>query len=102
MAGETKTTTNHEEIQQWAQSRGGRPARIHNSFGAPADGSVLQIDFLHEKYNDDVEEITWEDFFAMFDREHMVLVYQTETEGGKPSCFGRIVRQENVPQAVIE
>jgi hypothetical protein len=102
MSGEMKTTTNHDEIRQWAEGRGGRPARIHNTFGASPDASVLQIDFLHDKYDDDVEAISWDEFFALFDREDMVLVYQTETEGGKQSCFGRIVRRQNVPQAVIE
>ena len=102
MAGETKTTTNHDEIRRWAHDRGGRPSRIHNTFGSTLDSCVLQIDFLHDKYDDDVQEITWEEFFDLFDREHMVLVYQTETEGGNLSRFGRIVRQESVPQAVIE
>jgi hypothetical protein len=102
MQGETKTTTDHDEIRRWAEDRGGSPARIHNAFGAAPTACVLQIDFVHEKYNDDVEPIAWDEFFRLFDQENMVLVYQTETEGGKRSCFGRIVRRENVPQAVIE
>lgn len=102
MSGETKTTTNHEEIRQWAADRGGRPARIHNTFGSTQDSCVLQIDFLYDKYDDDVKEVTWDEFFELFDREQMVLVYQTETEGGKLSRFGRVVKKEGVPQAVIE
>jgi len=102
MAGETKTTRDHEEIRRWAEDRGGRPARLHHAFGAKPESCHLQIDFLQEKYNDDVEPIAWEAFFELFDREQMVLVYQTETEGGKKSCFARIVKQEGVAQALIE
>jgi len=102
MSGEIKTTTDHEEIQRWATERGGSPARIYNPFNSPGDTSELRIDFLHEKYNDDVREVSWEEFFDMFDRQRMVLVYQTETEGGKVSRFGRIVKPEGVEQALIE
>lgn len=102
MSGETKTTTDHEQIRTWAQERGGRPARVHNAFGSKREDCILQIDFLHDKYDDDVEELTWDAFFEMFDRENMVLVYQTETEGGRPSSFGRIVRQAGVAQALID
>ena len=28
MAGETKITTNHEEIRKWAEARGGKPATV--------------------------------------------------------------------------
>ena len=102
MSGEIKTTTDHEEVRRWAQDRGGSPACVHNPFNTAGETSELRIDFLHEKYNDDVREVTWEEFFALFDRQRMVLVYQTETEGGKVSRFGRIVRPDGVAQALIE
>jgi hypothetical protein len=52
--------------------------------------------------DDGVQEIGWDEFFAILDREGMVLVYQNQTESGKLSRFGRIVRREAVAQAVIE
>jgi hypothetical protein len=102
MNGDTKTTTDHNEIRRWAEDRGGRPVRVHGVFGKTGDATDLRIDFLFDKYDDDVEQISWEDFFAQLDREQMVLVYQTETEGGSTSRFARIVRKEDVQQAVIE
>jgi hypothetical protein len=102
MNGDTKTTTDHAQIRSWAEDRGGRPVRVHGVFGRQADASDLRIDFLFEKYNDDVEQISWEDFFTQFDREKLVLVYQSETEGGSMSRFARIVRRDEVAQAVIE
>ena len=102
MNGDTKTTTDHDEIRRWADERGGRPVRVPGVFGKVADATDLRIDFLFDKYDDDLEQITWEDFFAQFDRETMALVYQTETEGGAMSRFGRIVRRHEVSQAIIE
>lgn len=102
MSGEIKTTTDHDEVQRWAQERGGSPARVHNPFNNSGDGFELRIDFLREKYNDDVHPLSWEEFFDIFDRQRMVLVYQSETEGGKLSRFGRIVKPDGVAQALIE
>lgn len=102
MNSDTKTTTDHEQIQSWAEDRGGRPVRVHGVFGRQPDSTDLRIDFLFEKYNDDVEQISWEEFFTQFDREKLVLVYQSETEGGSMSRFARIVGRDEVAQAVIE
>jgi hypothetical protein len=102
MSGDTKSTTDHDLIRKWAEDRGGRPVRVLNVFGAQPDESHLRIDFLFDKYDDGVQQISWDEFFAIFDREGMALVYQTETESGILSRFGRIVRSNAVPQAIIE
>ena len=101
MNGETKVTTDRDEISRWAKERNGRPVSVSHDPLNP-NGSRIQIDFLYDKYDDNVCQISWEEFFDVFDREELALVYQTETEGGRLSRFGRIVRRENVAQAVIE
>jgi hypothetical protein len=101
MNGETKVTTDHEEIRHWAQERNGRPVSVKRDPLNP-NGSIIQIDFLYDKYDDNIHEISWNEFFDAFENDALALVYQTETEGGRLSRFGRIVRRENVPQAVIE
>lgn len=101
MNGESKVTTDHEEIRRWAEVRGGRPVSVKRDPLNPSR-SCLQIDFLFEKYNDDIHEISWEEFFDTFEREGLAMVYQTETEGGQTSRFARIVKRELIPQAVLE
>ena len=101
MSGETKVTTNHEEIRRWASDRGGRPVMLQHDLANPR-AAELQIDLLFHKYDDRKKEVSWDDFFARFEGDQLALVYQTETEGGKLSRFARIVRREAVPQAVIE
>lgn len=44
MASETRTTTDHEEIRQWVEAHGGRPASVHGTEGS-VDPGVLRIDF---------------------------------------------------------
>lgn len=44
MAGETKTTTNHDEIKQWVESRDGHPATV-KSTGDSEEPGLLRIDF---------------------------------------------------------
>ena len=101
MNGQTKVTTEHDEIRHWAQERNGRPVSVKHDPLDP-NGSTIQIDFLFDKYDDNIQEISWDEFFESFEQEELALVYQTETEGGRLSRFGRIVRRSNVPQAVIE
>ena len=102
MSGDTKTTTDHDEIRAWAEARGGRPVQVTNAFAAQPGEAHLRIDFLHDKYDDGIREVGWDEFFRVFDQHDMVLVYQSETEAGALSRFGRIVRREAVAQAVIE
>lgn len=101
MNGETKVTTDHDEIRRWAQERNGRPVSVKHDPLNP-NGCTIQIDFLYDRFDDNIHEISWDEFFDAFERDEMALVYQTETEGGRMSRFGRIVRRVNVPQAVIE
>lgn len=101
MNGQTKVTTDHDEIRRWADERNGRPVSVKQDPLNP-NGSTIQIDFLYDKYDDNIEAISWDAFFESFEHEALALVYQTETEGGRLSRFGRIVRRANVPQAVIE
>ncbi|WP_338020391.1 MULTISPECIES: hypothetical protein [Marinovum] len=39
---EATTTTNHEVIRNWAEARGGRPARVRQAEGG---SDLLRIDF---------------------------------------------------------
>jgi len=101
MPGETKVTTDHHEIRRWAEDRGGRPVRVKHDVLNPS-ASTVQIDFLFDQYDDNLEEVSWEQFFEAFESHGLALVYQTETENGKVSRFGRIVPRNAVEQAVIE
>ena len=82
MSGETRTTTNHDEIRKWAEARGGKPATVKRTESDDEVG-VLRIDFPGYSGQDTLEEITWDEFFAKFDEKQLAFLYQDKTSSGE-------------------
>ncbi len=78
-------TTNHKEIRSWIEERGGHPARVKTS----GEGGILRVDFGEPE--EALEEIDWDDFFAIFDENKLCFLYQEETSSGKTSRFNKFV-----------
>jgi hypothetical protein len=73
---ETRTTTDHEEIRRWAEERGGRPAAVLDPGNKIAGG--LRIDFPGYDSGEELEEITWTEFFDKFEEQNLVFMYHDE------------------------
>ena len=43
MAGESKTTTDHDTIRKWVEERGGRPAAVKGTGGGD-DPGIVRVD----------------------------------------------------------
>jgi hypothetical protein len=86
---ESKTTTDHDEIRRWAESRGGRPASVEGT--GNGDPGVLRIDFGDPE--DRLEEISWDEWFDKFDKENLAFLYQEETKEGGESRFFKLVQR---------
>lgn len=87
----SKRTTDHAKIRQWAEVRNGKPARVQGT-GESDDPGLLRIDFPEDHEDeDDLEEITWDEFFEKFDEKRLAFVYQEKTAGGEPSRFNKFV-----------
>lgn len=80
------TTTDHQEIRNWVEKRGGRPARVKGT-GEPG---VLRIDFREP--DEDLEEISWEDFFDAFESQSLAFLHQDAIDGNE-SRFNKFVRR---------
>jgi len=85
---ESKTTQNHTIIRKWAEARGGKPSCVSGTGGKDGAG-ILRLDF--EPAGDDLEPISWDEFFRKFDAEHLSFLYQETTEDGKTSRFHKFV-----------
>ena len=85
---ESKTTTNHDEIRQWVEKRGGRPAAVSET-GGDGDAGILRVDFGDQ--DEGLEEISWDQFFATFDENNLAFLYQEETSEGSESRFNKFV-----------
>lgn len=70
----SKTTTDHDEIRRWAESRGGRPSKVETD----GKGGILRFDFGES--DDTLTEIDWDEFFAIFDERGLEFLYQDEGE----------------------
>ncbi|MCT7377411.1 hypothetical protein [Chelativorans salis] len=82
------TTTDHEEIRKWAEARGGRPARVK----VTRPGGILRIDFGEPE--EELEPITWADFFRIFDENNLAFLYQERTDDDRISRFNKLVERD--------
>lgn len=80
-----KTTTDHNTIRQWVDQRDGQPARIRTE----EEGGILRIDFAER--DEELEPISWDEFFAIFDDNDLAFLHQDKTEDGKLSRFNKFV-----------
>ncbi len=72
-------TSDHQEIRSWATARKALPAEVlpRKFDGEPA---ILRFVFEHLPAQADMfEQITWENFFALFDLMGLSLVYEGES-----------------------
>jgi hypothetical protein len=91
---QAKVTTNHDEIRKWAEARGGRPAAVRST---QSQGTgIIRIEFpgAPNAQDDNLEEISWEEFFEKFDDSDLALLYQEETASGQRSNFNKLVGRE--------
>ncbi|HEY9012784.1 MAG TPA: hypothetical protein VIN06_17400 [Devosia sp.] len=82
------TTTNHDEIRKWAEARDGHPAMIKTK---GREGGVLRIDFGEPE--EEFEEVSWDEFFEVFDENKLAFLYQDKTADGGKSRFNKFVER---------
>lgn len=92
MAGESKVTTDHEEIRKWAEDRNGKPSVVKATH--EGDTGILRIDFPGYSGKESLEEISWDEFFDIFEDSELALVYQEKTKDGKKSNFNKLVSRD--------
>jgi hypothetical protein len=81
-------TIDHEEIQDWVESRGGLPAVVEGTHDEMGTG-ILRIDF--GEHEESLEEIEWSEFFKIFDGNELAFIYQEESQDGGESYFCKFV-----------
>jgi hypothetical protein len=82
---DSEQTTDHETIKQWAEKRDGHPAVIRTK----GEGGVLRIDFGEPE--DGLEQISWDEFFKIFDENKLSFLYQEKVANGGTSRFNKFV-----------
>jgi len=88
----SQTTTDHDQIRQWAEERGAHPACVKGT-GGKGDAGVLRLDFPGYTGADSLQEISWDEFFEKFEDQKLALLYQDTTKGGQKSNFNKLVKR---------
>ncbi len=99
--GSAEPLTDHEEIRQWAEERGGTPSCVRGT-GDQGDIGMLRIDFPGYSGKDSLEPISWEDWFEKFDERNLALIIQEKTSKGQKSNFNKLISrsaEEGRPKA---
>jgi hypothetical protein len=93
---QAKVTTDHDEIRRWAEARGGRPAAVRSMHRGKDDPGIIRIEFpgAPNAKDDNLEEISWDEFFEKFDEAGLTLLYQEETASGERSNFNKLVSRD--------
>lgn len=82
------TTTDHDQIRQWAEARDGKPAMVDTD----RPGGILRIDFGEPE--ESLKSIDWETFFRIFEENDLAFLYQEETKEGGTSRFNKFVARD--------
>jgi hypothetical protein len=88
-----ETTTDHETIRKWADSKGGKPAAVDRTHSG-GDVGIIRIMFpgAPQSEHESLVEISWEEFFREFEDRQLALIYDPD------SRFNKVVGRDTVEQ----
>ena len=101
MSDSSKITKDPEEIRQWAEERGGKPAHVADT-GSEEDVGILRIEFPGYSSEVSLEPIPWEQWFEKFAERNLAFLYQLQTAAGELSNFNKIISDETAAEAEEE
>src|SRR5699024_2712383 len=87
--GSAHPLTDHDEIRQWAEERGGTPACVRGT-GNRGDIGMLRLDFPGFTGAQSLQPISWDDWFEKFDERGLALIVQDKTGRGQKSNFNKL------------
>ncbi len=88
----SEKTTDHNAIKSWVEEHDGVPMKVKGT--EKGDSALLRIGFPDNKNSDseNLEEISWEEFFKVFDENKLALLYQPEDND---KLFTKLVNRDN-------
>lgn len=89
-SNDAKTTTDHETIRKWAESRGGRPAAVSSTHKGD-DPGIIRIAFQGD--TDGLDDISWDELFAKFEENKLAFLYQEQVSGEDTSRFFKFIKR---------
>ena len=90
---ESRTTRDHDEIRRWVEERGGTPASVRGTAAGDDAAGILRIDFPGRGEDQELEHVSWDEFFAKFDESDLTFLYQDKTSDGGISRFNKFIHE---------
>jgi hypothetical protein len=90
-SSDTRTTTDHDEIRRWVEAHDGKPAIVKGT--ESGDSAVLRIDFPGGTGEDQLQHVSWDEWFEIFDRNELAFLYQERKADGEDSTFFKLVNR---------
>lgn len=95
MSNDGTTTTDHGEIRAWAEARNAVPATARGTQEADGSPGVLTLDVVgYGADEDDLEHISWEEWFEKFEESDLAFLHQDEKSDGETSTFFKLVSRD--------
>jgi len=94
---EERVLTDHDEIRNWAEERGAKPACVNGTEGED-DSCLLRLDFPGYSGEGSLEHISWDRWFRVFDKRKLALIVEDRTADGQPSNFNKLVSRKTVEE----
>jgi hypothetical protein len=86
--GETLMTRDHDVVRRWAEQRSAQPATVP---GTEHDDHLGVLRFDFPGYGgDNLEHVSWNEWFKTFDDRNLEFVYQEHKSDGSESNFFRL------------
>lgn len=76
----TYRTTDHEIIRNWILEHGGVPSVVQGATGEDGDGEILRLTFGDA--NENMQRVSWNEFFTIFDTRRLRFRYEDPVEKG--------------------
>ncbi|MDB6103565.1 MAG: 1,4-alpha-glucan branching enzyme [Gammaproteobacteria bacterium] len=89
--------TDHDEIRNWAEARGAKPACVKGTEGED-DSCLLRLDFPGYSGEGSLQTISWDRWFNVFDKRNLALIVEDRTADGQPSNFNKLVSRQTVEE----
>jgi hypothetical protein len=93
-----KTTTDHKQIKQWVEERGGHPARVKGTEVKGSSG-VLLVDYPGYSGTQTLESISWDEFFKGFEENKLAFLYDDGKKAGSQSRFSKLINRDSAQEA---
>ena len=85
----SETTTDHDRIRRWAESKGGKPAAVDRTH-SDKDVGLIRIMFpdAPNSHHENLVEITWDEFFKEFEDRQLALILDDK------SLFNKLIGRD--------